>query len=146
MSRFLPELHRCGVTGRSILLSTGMIFQIDIDRRIGVGDRLSLHALKRIDQQQRPFTGREAARDFVVKVDVARRVDQVQFVDLAVVLVVDRDGAGFDRDAPFAFDVQIIEDLFAELALRDRLRFSAATGRRACSCRGRYGRRSKNCE
>jgi hypothetical protein len=55
-----------------------------------------------------------------MKVDVARRVDQIQLVRLAVVVEVNRDRSSFNRDAPFPLDVQVVKDLFFELALRDR--------------------------
>ena len=54
--------------------------QIALHRQIGVGDGLGLHALKRIDEQDDPFAGGQAARHFVVEIDVARRVDEVQLV------------------------------------------------------------------
>ena len=57
-----------------------------------------------------------------MEVDVAGRVDQVQLVSLAVERVVDRDGAGLDRDAALALQVHVVEQLLAELALGDRAR------------------------
>ena len=54
-----------------------------VHRRIGIGHRLRLDALKRIDQQHRPFAAGERPRDFVVKIDVPRRIDQVQLVLLS---------------------------------------------------------------
>ena len=55
-----------------------------LDRRVAVGDRLRLDALRRVDDQQRAFAGGERARHLVGEVDVARRVDQVEAVGLAV--------------------------------------------------------------
>ena len=51
----------------------------------GVGDRLGLHALEGIDEQDGALAGGEAARHFVVEIDVAGRIDQVQLVGLALV-------------------------------------------------------------
>ena len=56
-----------------------------LDRRVGVGDGLRLDPLGGVDDQQRALAGGEAARDLVGEVDVARGVDQVQVVGLAVV-------------------------------------------------------------
>ncbi len=46
--------------------------------QVDVGDGLRLHPLRRVDEQQRAFTGREAARHFVREVDVTGRIDQMQ--------------------------------------------------------------------
>ena len=91
--------------------------QVGVHRGEGVGHRLGLDALGRIDQQERPFAAGQRARDFVVKIDVAGRVDQVQLVLLAVVLVVHRDGAGLDRDAALPLQVHVVEQLVLHLAL-----------------------------
>ncbi len=66
------------------MFSAGTIVKIGVDRRVGVGDGLGLHALRGVDQQDRPFAGGEAARDLVMEVDVAGGVDQVELVGLAV--------------------------------------------------------------
>ena len=58
--------------------------QIAFHRQVRVGDGLGLHALERIDEQDDPFARGQAARDFVAEIDVARRVDQIEFVALAV--------------------------------------------------------------
>ena len=55
-----------------------------LDRGVAVGDGLRLHALRGIDHQDRAFAGRQRAAHLVGEVDVPRRVDQVQQVDLAV--------------------------------------------------------------
>ena len=59
--------------------------EVVLDRQVGVGQRLRLDALRRVDQQQRAFAGGQRPRDFVREVDVPRRVDQVEDVLLAVV-------------------------------------------------------------
>ena len=55
-----------------------------IERGVAVGDGLRLYALTGIDHQQRALASGERTRDLVREVDVARRVDQVQVVDLAI--------------------------------------------------------------
>ena len=68
--------------------------EVVVDREIGVGQRLRLDALRRVDEQQRAFAGGQRARDFVAEVDVAGRVDQVEDVGLAVRRRVVRAGPG----------------------------------------------------
>ena len=50
------------------------------------------------------------------------RVDQVKFVNLPVERVINRDGPGLDRDSALAFQIHVIEQLLAELAMRNRSR------------------------
>ena len=81
---FLASLRRAG-RGQVDLVDHRDDRQVVLHRGVGVGDRLGLDALKRVDQQHGPFAAGERAGDFVLKVDVARRVDQVQLVGLAAV-------------------------------------------------------------
>ena len=53
-------------------------------RQIHIGNRLRLHALRGIDEQERAFASRQAARDFIGKVDMARRIDQMQGIRLPI--------------------------------------------------------------
>src|SRR5208282_6054680 len=55
-------------------------FQPVIEREINVGERLRLDPLARIDHQQRALARGQAARNFVGEIDVAGRIDQVQYV------------------------------------------------------------------
>jgi len=64
--------------GRSILLMTGMILSLLRHGQVGVGDRLRLDTLGRVDQQHGPLARREGARDLVREVHVAGRVHEVQ--------------------------------------------------------------------
>ena len=92
-----------------------------VDRRVGVGDRLRLHALRGVDDQQRALAGGEAARHLVGEVDVPGRVDQVQVVGLAVGgLVVDPHGLGLDGDPALALEVHRVEHLRHVRARIDR--------------------------
>jgi len=51
---------------------------------------------------------------------MARRVDQIERVDLPVGGgVIERDGAGLDRDAALALQVHVVEDLVLHLARRN---------------------------
>ena len=97
--------------------------QIAVDRRVGVGDGLRLDALEGVDEQQGPFARRQAPRDLVVEIDVPRRVDQVDFVVLALERVINGDGPGLDGDPPVAFDLQIVEHLLPKFARSKSPRF-----------------------
>ena len=63
---------------------TGTIVEVVVDREVGVGERLRLDALRRVDDEHGALAGGERARDLVGEVDVAGRVDQVQLVLVAV--------------------------------------------------------------
>ena len=89
-----------------------------IKRGVAVGDGLRLNALTGIDHQQRTFAGRQRAADFVREVNMARRVDQVEVVDLAIKrLVLERSGLRLDGDATLFFDIHRIEHLRTHFAI-----------------------------
>ena len=89
-------------------------------RQIDIGNGLSLDALCGIDQQERPLASRQASRDFIGKIDVAGRIDQVQGVRLPVFgFVPDRHGMGLDSDSPLTLQIHGVEDLVFGLSGRD---------------------------
>ena len=57
--------------------------EIVVDGGVGVGQGLRLHALRGVDDQDRAFARGQASRHFVVEVDVAGRVDEVEDCNLA---------------------------------------------------------------
>ena len=92
-----------------------------LDRGVGVGDRLRLHPLGRVDDEDRALAGGEAARDLVREVHVAGRVDQVQVIRLAVVSrVVHAHGLRLDRDPALALEIHRVEQLRHVVAVGDR--------------------------
>ena len=108
-------------TGRSILLRTGTIVEVVVERDVDVRERLRLDALRGIDDEQRAFARGERARHLVVEVDVARRVDQVELIGLPVLrLVVELDRLRLDRDAALALEIHRVEHLVLRLARGDR--------------------------
>ena len=109
--------------GRSILLMTGMIVRRCFVAICTLATVCASTPLRRVDDQQRAFAGGQAARHFVGKIHVTGRVDQVQFVWLAVLgLVGHRHGMRLDRDAALAFQVHRIQHLLAHLAFLHRAR------------------------
>ncbi len=99
---------------------------------VRVGQRLRLHALARIHQQQRALARGQRPRDLVREVHVARRVDQVQDVLLPVIgRVVQADRVRLDGDAALALEVHGVQDLGLHLAGLERPGvFQEAVGQR----------------
>ena len=95
--------------------------EVVLDREVGVGQRLRLDALRRVDEQQRALARGERPRHLVGEVDVPGRVDQVEDVVLAVVGVVGQpDRVRLDGDAALALEVHAVEDLRLHLARLQR--------------------------
>ena len=118
--------------GQIDLVDDGDDLEVAVDGEVRVGQRLRLDALRRIHQQQRAFARGQRPSDLVREVHVARRVDQVQDVLLAVLrLVVQADRVRLDRDAALALEVHGVEDLGLHLAGLQRAgEFEEAVGQR----------------
>ena len=81
-----------------------------IHGQIGVGQRLGLHTLGSVHHQQRALAGRQRAGHLVVEVHMARCIDEVQGVGLAVLrLVKDLHGTGLDGDAPLPLQIHVVQ-------------------------------------
>ena len=92
--------------GQVDLIDDGQHFKAVVDGKIGVRECLRLNALRRVDNQHRALAGRQAPRDLVVEVHVARGVDEVQNVVLPIVRpVIEPDGARLDGNAALALEV-----------------------------------------
>ena len=103
--------------GQVDLVDHGDDLQILTDRQIHVRDGLGLHALRRVDQQDRPFARAERARHFIREIDMSGRVDQIQFVGVAVfMLVMHPDRMGLDGDAPLALQIHPVQQLLLKIA------------------------------
>ena len=88
------------------------------ERRIGNG--LRLDALSGVHDEHRALASCQRTRDLVGEVHVARRIDQVELIRLAVVGVIGHaDGIGLDRDATLALDVHRVKQLRLHVALID---------------------------
>ena len=78
--------HALGVGGGQVdLVDDRDDLEVRVHRQQRVGDRLRLDALRGVDDEQHALARLQRARDLVGEVDVARRVDEVQRVRLAVV-------------------------------------------------------------
>ena len=79
---------------------------------------MRLNALRGVHDQKRPLAGVEGTRDLVVEVDVTGRVDEIEYVILAVFGgIVEFDRARLDGDAAFALQIHIVKQLILHVAL-----------------------------
>ncbi len=92
--------------------------QVAVEREVQVGQRLSLDALRGVDQQHRAFAGLQRAGHLIGEVDVARSVDQVQDIVGAVEVPGQPHVLGLDGDATLALDVHPVEVLGAHIPVR----------------------------
>ena len=66
------------------LVQAGDQLEPGLDREVGVRDGLRLHALRSVDDQQRPLARRQRPRHLIGEVDMTRGVDQLELVCLAI--------------------------------------------------------------
>ena len=113
-------LHPLGVGGGQVdLVHHRQDLQIVLHGKIGVGQGLGLDALGGVHHQHRALAGGQGPGDLIVEVHVARGVDEVQKVGLAVLgLVMEGDGPGLDGDAPLPLQVHVVQQLALHVPLR----------------------------
>ena len=101
------------VGGREIdLVDDGNDLEPVVEREIEVGERLRLDTLGGVDDQERALARGQRAGDLVGEVHVARRVDQVERVVVAVARRVEQaHGVRLDRDAALLLEVHGVEHL-----------------------------------
>jgi hypothetical protein len=98
--------------GQVDLVDDRQDFQSLFQRGVTIGDALRFDALRRIHHQQRTLAGGQRTRHFVREIDVARRVDEIQLIDLATGRFERQCHAlGLDRDAALALQIHGIEHL-----------------------------------
>ncbi len=114
--------HPLGLGGGKVdLVDDRDDLQAGFDRQVGVGQRLRLHALAGVDEQDGSFAGFEAARHLVREVDMSGGVDEIQGIGLAVgALVAQPDRLRLDRDPPLTLDFHGVEHLLTHVSLGDR--------------------------
>ena len=104
--------------GKIHLVEHGQHFDAQLQRRIAVGHRLRLYALRGIDHQQRAFARRQRTAHFIREVHVSGGVDQVEVVDLTVFCrVLQRRRLRLDRDAALLLDVHRVQNLGLHIAI-----------------------------
>ena len=93
-----------------------------LNGQIGVGQGLGLHPLGGIHHQDGPLAGGQGAGDLIVKVHVARGVNEVQGIGLAVQgIILDGHRPGLDGDAPLPLQVHAVQQLILHLPLGHRV-------------------------
>ena len=96
-------------------------FQAVMDGQIGVGEGLRFHTLACVNDQKRALARGQRTRDLITEVHVARCINQIELVDVAVArLVHHAHSMGFDGDATLPLQVHIVEDLGLHLAIGHR--------------------------
>ena len=121
--------------GEVDLVDHGNDFEAVIDGQVGVCKSLGFDPLGGIHDEECAFAGGKSAGHFVGKIHVARRIDEVQLIDFAILGGVHHaDGVRLDRDAAFAFKIHGIKDLLLHLAHGERPgEFQQAVGQRGFS-------------
>ena len=95
---------------------TGTMARFASLREVEVRQRLRLDALGGVDDQDGALARREGPRHLVREIDVARRVDEIERVLLAVARPVQKaHGVRLDRDAALALEIHRVEDLIDRL-------------------------------
>ncbi len=107
-------------------------FEIVMQRQISIRQRLRLYALRCVNHKQRAFASLQTARNFVRKIDVARRIDQIELIlNAAFRNISQSNGVRFDGDAALALQIHRVENLRHHLPLRQGVRrFEKAIGQR----------------
>ena len=92
-----------------------------IKRKICVCKRLSLNALRCVNNEYRTLASGERTRNLVVKIDMARGVNEIELIHFAVFcLVVKLNGVRLDGDAALTLKLHIIKDLSLHITLCNR--------------------------
>jgi len=93
--------------------------QVMLDGQIGVGQSLSLNSLRDVNDQHRSFTGGQATRNFIGKIDMTGSINHVEDIFLAGTAAIFQSGRlCLDGDTTFPLDVHSIQDLFSEFTAR----------------------------
>ena len=111
-----------GVRARQVdLVDDRNALKIMVQGEIHVPQSLGLHPLCRVDDKDSPVTCGKRAGNFIIKVHVSRRVDQVEDILLPVVRFIDRSySLRLDGDASLSLKVHVIQDLLLHLTLRQK--------------------------
>ena len=114
-------LHHFDVGGRQIdLVDDGNDDQVVLHRSIEIGEGLSLHALRRVDEEKHSFARSEGARDLVGEIHVPRCVDQIEeILPSGLACIRQGDRLTFDRNSPLPLNIHVIEYLVSELPVRN---------------------------
>ena len=130
---FNLALHALGLgRGKVDFVDEWNNLEVSVHGHHGIGDRLSLNALRGVNHEHRAFARRKASAHFIGEVDVAWGVDKVELVLLTIVGGIgDAHGLAFDGDTTLALDIHGIEQLLFHVALGYRAgKLENAVGKR----------------
>ena len=103
------------------LVDDGHDFQIVVECKIDISQRLGFHTLRRVDNEHRPVAGSERTRNFIIKVDMAGSINQVEDILFPVIRTINRaDCLGFDRNASLPLQIHVVEDLVLHFTLCEK--------------------------
>ncbi|CRH92299.1 Uncharacterised protein [Chlamydia trachomatis] len=87
-------------------------FQVIIQGQVNICQSLGFNSLCRINDQNSSFTGGQRTRNFIGKVHVSRRVNQVENVGFAVIsLVIKLNSIELDGDTTLALQIHRVQEL-----------------------------------
>ena len=111
--------HLVGIgAGKVDLVDDRDDLQVMVHGQVDIAQGLGLHALGGVHHQDSAVAGGQGTGNFIIKVDVAGGIDQVENILLPVVGPIDgADGLGLDGDAPLPLQVHIVQDLLLHLPL-----------------------------
>ena len=91
---------------------------IGINGLIYIGQRLRLNPLGAVHHQKRSFDRTHGPADFICKIHMTRRVNQIEDVTFAILCIIfNAHRIGFDGDAPLTFDIHRVEKLLFHIAI-----------------------------
>ncbi|MNE41425.1 hypothetical protein D3C80_1354960 [compost metagenome] len=92
-------------------------FQVVVQRKVYVSQRLRFDPLGSVHYQQCAFTGRKATGDLIGEIDMPRCVNQVQQIILTVVCTVSETyGLQLNGDPAFTLQIHLIQHLLLHFA------------------------------
>ena len=87
-----------------------------VQSQVDIAQSLGLNPLGRVHHKYRPVTGGERSGDFIIKIHMARGIDQVEDIFLPASAVVNNPyGLRLDCDASLPFYIHIVKDLVLHL-------------------------------
>ena len=96
--------------------------QVIVKSEIDIGQRLRLHALCRIHDQDRTLTGCQRTGHLIAEIDMAGRVDQMKEILFSIQGGIGQlNGIQLDRDAALLFQIHRIQDLCLHLPFFHRI-------------------------
>ena len=105
-------LHFFGIGARHIaFIDNRNNLKVVFNGHIQIRDRLRLHSLRSIDNQQCPFTCSDRTWHLIRKVHVSRSINQVKDILLPLISIFHLDRMALDSDPSFFFQIHIIKHL-----------------------------------